>query len=156
MNRYSFLLLLAGVISFAMVFSQTDNSYSQSSILEKTPPGTDTFIFVQTIVRNSEGQLLAYLGSNEFTHLDVGALDRLLDIEASENDPIFTFYGKKYQVIKRTLEIPYNKENVIASTILANNENGKTILVARFAHDGYLIVPGDMVTSIWTFFRPVN
>lgn len=150
------MLLLAGVISFAMVFSQTDYSYSQSSPLEKTTPGTDTFIFVQTFVRNSEGQLITYLGSNEFTHLDVNALDRLLDIEASENDRIFTFNGEKFQVIKRSMTIPYHKENAIASTILANDENGKTVIVARFAHDGYLIVPGDVVTSIWTFIRPVN
>ncbi len=149
------MLLLAGVISFAMVFSQTDYSYSQSSLLEKTPAGTDIFIFVQTFLRDSEGHLVTYLGSNEFTHLDTESLERLLEIESSENDPIITIDGEKFLVIKRVMEIPYHKENSIASTLLAYEEDGNLVLVARFAHDGYPIIPGDTVTSIWTFIRPV-
>ena len=156
MTSFRFLILLGSVISLGLIFSITDYSYSQSSFLEKTALGTDTFIFIQTFVRDSEGQLITYLGSNELTHLDVKALDRLLDVEASENDPIIPIDGKNYQVIKRALEIPYHKENTIASTLLANDENGKTVIVARFAHDGYSIIPGDVVTSIWTFIRPVN
>jgi len=156
MSRYGFLLLLAGIISLGVILSLTDYSYSQSSILEKTFPGTDTFIFVQTFLRDSEGNLITYLGSNEFTHLDLTALDQLLEMEVSENDPIITIDGKKFQVIKRVMKIPYHIENSIASTLLANEVNGKTVIVARFAHDGYPLVPGDIVTSIWTFIRPAQ
>jgi len=45
---------------------------------------------------------------------------------------------------------------VIASTILADSNVGKLTTVARFAHDGYPIVEGDKVHSIWTFLRPVE
>ena len=76
--------------------------------------------------------------------------------EVSENDPIITINGKKFQVIKRKLTITYDKENVIASTILASTEDGSLRTVARFAHDGYPIVEGDKVHSIWTFLRPVE
>ena len=154
MTKYSFLFLFAGLVTLVSVFTLTDYSYSQSSFLEKTPAGTDTFIFVQTFLRDSEGRLVTYLGSNEFTHLDIESLERLLEMEASENDPIITIDGEKFRVIKRSLEIPYHKENSIASTLLANEVDGNLILVARFAHDGYPIIPGDTVTSVWTFIRP--
>jgi len=59
-------------------------------------------------------------------------------------------------VIKRGLSIPQEKENVIASTLLASIFSDKTIIIARFAHDGYPIIEGDIVTTIWTFIRPVQ
>jgi len=156
MSRYGFLFLLAGIISLGAILSLTDYSYSQSSILEKTAPGTDTFIFVQTFLRDSDGNLITYLVSNEFTHLNLASLDNLLEIEVSENDPIITIDEKKYQVIKRSIKIPYPRENSIASTLLAHEENGKINIVARFAHDGYPIIPEDEVTSVWTFIRPIQ
>jgi len=156
MGRYRFLFLLAGIISLGAILSLTDYSYSQSSILEKTAPGTDTFIFVQTFLRDSDGNLITYLVSNEFTHLNLASLDNLLEIEVSENDPIITIDEKKYQVIKRSIKIPYHRENSIASTLLAHEENGELNIVARFAHDGYPIIPEDEVTSVWTFIRPVQ
>ncbi len=83
-------------------------------------------------------------------------LQKLLEKEASEMDPIIEINGEKFQVIKRKLSITYDKENVIASTILADSTEGALTTVARFAHDGYPIVEGDKVHSIWTFLRPVE
>jgi len=84
------------------------------------------------------------------------ALENLLQTEESENDPIITINGENFQVIKRKLTITYDKENVIASTILASSNDGTLTTVARFAHDGYPIISGDKVHSIWTFLRPVD
>ena len=115
-----------------------------------------TFIFVQTLLENSDGQIVTYLTSDKFTDLNTDALQKLLDKEASEKDPIIDINGQKFQVIKRKLTITYDKENVIASTILADSNEGSLTTVARFAHDGYPIVEGDKVHSIWTFLRPVT
>jgi len=117
---------------------------------------SETFVFVQTLLENSNSQTVTYLTSDKFTDLDTDELEKLLDNEVSENDPIITINGEKFQVIKRKLTITYDKENVIASTILASTTDGSLIKVARFAHDGYPIVSGDKVHSIWTFLRPVE
>jgi len=151
------LFFLAVVTVIILVTSYTSYSHAQSSF----PPaelfsGLYTFIFVQTLLENSNGQVVTYLTSDKFTDLDTDALEKLLDAEVSENDPIININGQKFQVIKRKLTITYDKENVIASTILAASDEGTLTNVARFAHDGYPIVSGDKVHSIWTFLRPVE
>ena len=115
-----------------------------------------TFVFVQTLLENSNGQVVTYLTSDKFTDLNTIALQKLLEKEVSEKDPIIEINGEKFQVIKRKLTITYDKENVIASTILADSHEGALTTVARFAHDGYPIIEGDKVHSIWTFLRPVE
>jgi hypothetical protein len=115
------------------------------------------FIFVQTSLRNSDGQLVTYLESSKFTNLNLTALDSFLDFEASRgNDPIITIDEKQYQVIRRVQTQSFDSEGLVASTNLHDNINGKPILLARFAHDGYTTISGDTLESIWTFIRPVS
>ncbi len=155
MKKYFTLLSVAtGII---LIASFTSYSYGQFS-----PAKTDlvsesgTFVFVQTLLENSDGKVVTYLTSDKFTDLNTIALQKLLEKEVSEKDPIIEINGEKFQVIKRKLSITYDKENVIASTILADSHEGALTTVARFAHDGYPIVEGDKVHSIWTFLRPVE
>ncbi len=151
--------LVFAVVPFLIftIFSLTNNSYGQSiedetNFLSKTK----TFIFVQTFVENSDDQLVTYLTSDKFSDLYLRELDILLESEVSEKDPIISIAGQKYQVIKRKQTISHDRENVIASTMLADSQNGALKTVARFAHDGYPIIPGDKVQSVWTFLRPVG
>ena len=114
------------------------------------------FIFVQTTIRNSDGQLIAYLESSKFTDLNLDELEQFLDYEASRgNDPIVTIDGIEYQVIRRVQSKIFTSENLVASTILSDNMDGKLTMLARFAHDGYPVTPGDTLESMWTFTRPV-
>ncbi len=114
------------------------------------------FIFVQTTVRNSDGQLVVYLESTKFTDVKLSALESFLDFEASRgNDPIITIDNKLYQVIQRLQSQTFDSEDLVASTILSDNVNNNPVLLARFAHDGYAVIPGDTLESMWTFIRPV-
>jgi len=157
MKSKQFRLALVTIIAITII-SLAGYSYGQSISLQPSYSYQDskTFIFVQTFLRNSNGQLITYLGSDQFTDIDVVALESLLTLENTENDPIITINGQKYHVIKRGLTIPQEKENVIASTILASTHGGVTTWIARFAHDGYPIIEGDQVTTIWTFIRPIQ
>jgi len=150
--------ILFAIIAMAAVFSFSiiGYSYAQSQSSKIPIPEYGVFIFVQTIVQNSEGQLVTYLTSDKFTDIDQKGLNSLLDDNVSENDPIINIEGKKFQIIQRQLNIIYDRENVISSTIMAYAQNDSLKTVARFAHDGYPIVQGEKVTSIWTFIRPVK
>jgi len=151
------LLGIIATIALVSIFSFVGYSHAQSSMFEtRSLSDYGIFIYVQTLIRNSDGQLVAYLGSSSFTNLDINALKILLDVEATENDPIVTINNKEFQVIKRELTLLQEKENGIASTLLYHTKDGKTSLVARFAHDGYRIIEGDTVKSVWTFIRPAN
>jgi len=157
MKKLLFLILLVVPFLVGIIFSFTNNSYGQSiedetNFLSKT----ETFIFVQTFVENSDGELVTYLTSDKFSDLYLRELDILLESEVSEKDPIISIQGQKYQVIKRKQTISHDRENVIASTMLADSQSGALKTVARFAHDGYPIIPGDKVQSVWTFLKPVG
>jgi hypothetical protein len=115
------------------------------------------FIFVQTTVRDSDGQLVAYLESSKFTDLNLELLGPFLDFEASRgSDPVVTINGEEYQVIRRVQSKTFASEDLVASTILSDNIDGKLVMLARFAHDGYPVSSGDTLESMWTFVRPVS
>jgi len=139
------------------IFSFTGFSYAQSLPSKNQLISNDKlFIFVQTLVYNSEGQLVTFLTSDKFTDLDVNKLETLLEDEVTEDDPFISIDGKNFQVIQRQQTIDYARENVVASTILSHSQNGELVLVARFAHDGYPIIDGETVISAWTFIVPVD
>jgi len=122
----------------------------------QTKIGDDVFIFVQTNLRNSDGQLVTYLESSKFTNLNQSALDSFLDFESSGgNDPIITIDDKQFQIIRRVQTQLFDSEGLVASTNLFDNVDGKPVLLARFAHDGYTTIFGDILESVWTFIRPV-
>ena len=122
----------------------------------QTNLGDDIFMFVQTTVRNSDGTIIVYLESTKFTNLNLPGLESFLDYETSRgNDPVITIDGEKYQIIRRVQSQSFDSERLVASTILSDNIDGKPILLARFAHDGYLTISGDTMESMWTFVRPV-
>ena len=138
-------LFFLGIISLT--------NYSQAY---QTEIGDGLFIFVQTTVRNSDDQLVTYLESSKFTHLDLKELDHFLDFEAARgNDPIVSIDGKEFQVIRRVQSKTFGLDDLVASTMLSNSVEGKVTLLARFAHDGYPVSSGDKLESIWTFVRPV-
>ncbi len=139
-------LALLAAISF------TSFSYAQT----QTSLETGIFISVQSELRNSDGQLITFLESSKFTHLNLPFLYDFLDFEASlGSDPVVSIDGKNYQLIQRTRTITFDSDSVIGSTNLSDNLNGKEILLARFAHDGFLVVSGDTLKSTWTFVRLV-
>ncbi len=156
MKKHWFLVFAIVPFLILTVFSLTNSSYGQSEDENNFLSKTETFIFVQTFVENSDGELVTYLTSDKFSNLYLRELDILLESEVSEKDPIVSIAGQKYQVIKRKQTISHDRENVIASTMLADSQNGALKTVARFAHDGYPIIPGDKVQSVWTFLRPID
>ncbi len=133
-----------------MEHSEAQSQIPSNQLLSET----EIFVFVQTIVKNSDGQLITYLTSDKFTDLDLDKLQILLENEESEDDPIITVDGQKFRVTQRLKKLQSLEENVIASTLIAIKQNDDLIQVARFAHDGYPIVEGDEVFSVWTFIRP--
>jgi hypothetical protein len=144
--------IILSSIFFLVAISATN--YTQAYEIEINQ---GLFIFVQTTVRNPDGQLVTYLESSKFTDLNLELLGPFLDFEASRgNDPIVTIDEKEYQVIRRVQSKTFERDDLVASTILSNTIEGKLTMLARFAHDGYPVTPGDILESMWTFIRPVS
>ena len=115
------------------------------------------FIFVQTTIRNSDGQLVTYLESSKFNQVNLELLGPFLDFEASREDtPTTMINGEEYQVIRRVQSKTFPRDDLVASTIISDVVDGKLTMLARFAHDGYPVSEGDTLQSMWTFIRPVS
>jgi len=144
-------IILVGLF-FLVIISLTNYSQAYQTNIED-----GLFIFVQTTIRNSDGQLVTYLESSKFTDLNLELLGTFLDFEASRgNDPTVTINEKEYQVIRRVQTKTFPRDDLVASTILSDTIDGKLTMLARFAHDGYPVSQGDTLESMWTFIRPAS
>ena len=144
-------LLLSSLVLLLLI--PTSNAFGTY----QTELGDDFFILVQSTVRNSDGSLIVYLESTKFSDLNLSSLESFLDFETSRgNDPIITIDETQFQVIRRAQSQSFNSEGLVASTILFDNVAEKPLVLARFAHDGYSVVPGDTIESVWTFVRSVS
>lgn len=124
-------------------------SYAQSSEINKT-----FFIFVQTQIRNSDGNLVAYLEANKIAILQPERLDKFLD--SKHVISTMTRGSQDYELIQVDLVKKVEETDVISKTVLGTLENNEPVLLAASDHDGYPIVPGDTITSIWTVIRPAG
>ena len=157
MNKFTFWFLVTSFLILVSIPYMTSYSYAQERFpFIPIPIEYPVITFVQSFLYNSDGQLITYLASDKFSDINLGALNRLLNSEANENDPIITINDKKFQIIQRELTVTYDKDNVIASTIMAYPINDTLTMVIRFAHDGYPIREGEKVVSVWTFIRPAQ
>ncbi len=142
-------ILLIGILSITLMIS---SSYAQNS----QEPNRDVYIFVQTFVRNSDGILVHYFENDKFTDKNLAALDVFLDFEATRgNAPEYDLEGKKFQLIQRSKVLEIDSFQLVASTKLEDSENPISKNLARYAHDGFFLTPGDQTTLIWTFFREI-
>jgi hypothetical protein len=144
-------IILSGLF-FLIFISLTNYTQAYQPELEN-----DLFVFVQSTIRNPDGQLVTYLESSKFTNLNLELLAPFLDKEAARgDDPIVTINGEEYQVIRRVQSKTFDRDDLVASTILSDAVDGKLTMLARFAHDGYPVSEGDTLQSMWTFIRPVS
>ncbi len=139
-------------LSLFLVISSSINVDAQNSQEQIT----DVYIFVQTFVRNSDGQLVHYFENDKFTDKNLSALDVFLDSEASRgNAPEYDLEGKKFQLIQRSKVLEIDSFQLVASTKLEDPENPISPFLVRYAHDGFFLTPGDELTQVWTFFREI-
>ena len=142
------IILLTLLLSIVFV-SLIGNSYAQS--LEQR---RSTFIFVQTQIRNSDGQLVAYLEANKVFISELDLLNKYLDTQPPQRT--LTKAGQNYDLIQLHQSFFAHQPDVISKTALGTLVDGKPVLMAYSDHDAYPIVSGDTVTSIWTIIRPVH
>ena len=113
----------------------------------------DTFIIVNTVVKDSNGSLILFQETTKFTDINYPLLDDFLDYESDYGYQTITLDGDQYQVIRRVQSFVYDHDSFRVGTSL-NSSNDGSILV-RFPHDGYFVYKGETLYLIWTFLRPL-
>ena len=144
----NFLIISVILISFVLILS---SAFAQNELKSDS-----VYIFVQTFVRNSDGVLVHYFENDKFSYKNLAALDVFLDFEASRgNAPLYNVNEKTFQLIQRSKVLEFDSFQIVASTQLEDSENPISKTLARYAHDGFFLVPGDQTTQVWTFFREI-
>ncbi|TSA16534.1 MAG: hypothetical protein D4R72_06635 [Nitrosopumilales archaeon] len=114
----------------------------------------DFSIFVHTNIRDSDGNLIAYQEGYNIQITDLGLLNKLLDkkpaVSTMQKD------GKNYEIVQLIYNDKIDSPTVISNSGVGIVVEGKNLFLANYQHDGYLLVKGDTVTSIWTIIRPAR
>lgn len=134
------------VFVFVLLVPIVGNSFAQSD--------TQFFVFVQTQIRNSQGQLVAYLEANKVLIPEPDLFDDVLDKRHPSAN--LTRAGQNFELVKIGIEKQITQPDVISKTALATVVDGKEAIIIYSDHDGYPIVEGDTVTSVWTVIRPAR
>jgi len=126
-------------------------------ILPVNAQTSDTTIFVQHILRDSEGNLVTSFEASKIGYIQQSSLTKFLDAESSQDDPVIMIGNQKMQIIERQGTVNFDSENVISDTTLNTPlDDGQIISLIRLVHDGIPVIPGDELITIWTFIRPVQ
>lgn len=132
---------------FSIVFiSLIGNSYAQSDQTKST------FVFVQTVVRNSDGQMVAYLEANKVFVPNFDLLNLYLDTQPTQQTVVNA--GQNYDLIHLEFPEKISEYAVKSKTAFGIVAGSQQVMIAYSDHDGYPVVSGDTITSIWTVIRP--
>ena len=128
------IILLISAFSITLLFSSTSDAQNETDL------NRDVYIFVQTFVRDSDGQLVHYFENDKFTDKNLAALDVFLDFEATRGNALeYDLEGKKFQLIQRSKVLEIDSFQLVASTKLEDPENPISPFLVRYAHDGYFL-----------------
>ena len=122
------------------------------------------YVFSQVIQRDSNGNLVAFFQSDKMTQISPSTLHYYLDArEIVQAIPVYDFDGKYVQAYGEKFENLIPEKDITASTMLVvdvvdtgNIDVIPPSLAARYAHDGIVMAPGDMVTTYWYVARALN
>jgi hypothetical protein len=115
---------------------------------------SDFIIKSQIILRDSAGNLVAFLEVNKIAYVGAGIIHSFLDGEFNPNsDPILSSGEKNYQLIRRAIDYTPEADELLTDLTLNVNVDGRQHTIVRPVHDGIPVKKGDTLTVIWTFIR---
>jgi len=140
------------VIIFLMLLIPVlfDNSYAK---YYKDPNGT--IVFMQSIIRNSEGQLVGYMEG----YPQVFYLDALIDwLEPRAEKSIVTINGKTYEMLHSKDGSNWSVFRSYGAYYLTLpiGDDGVKKTVIYFHQDSFIVLPGDTLQIYYTILRPIG
>jgi len=109
-------------------------------------------VSVQLVLRNSDGQLVAYLEPTLMYIVNIWGFHSYLDNLEYAEKTIITKDGKNLEMIKFVEYIPFTGSGQYSSygVVVGNYQP------LLFRHDGYLTQPGDELFTFWKVVRTID
>jgi hypothetical protein len=170
MNFYILSVIIISALFIPVSFASADDfEFAKDTFEDKLgTPTSDAgklYVFVQIIQRDSNGNLISFLQSDKMTHLNPNTTNYYLDERAKTVDmPVYDFDGVLVQAYGEEFSTEIKERDITASTLLViemvdgENPDGELVraVAARFAHDGFVAEPGDVVDTYWYIARLLN
>ena len=110
---------------------------------------------VQIIQRDDNGNLIAYLEYNKAHIPDRAVFFHMLSL----NEPIKIIEdinGKRFELIQIPTEVQTDESGLMSNVKVGlEGTDGLLYSGSVVAHDGMRVPPGEFVTVVWTFLKPV-
>ena len=134
-------------------------SYSYAQFTDVDGKNTDLLlkVLLQIEVRDSNGNLLAYLEVDQIIGISPLELNRFLDNQNQTSKEFFIKDDKKYE--SQQWEIigdAFTLKSAYSSTRLLDSYQNELITLLVMRHDSYQTQPGDTTRIFWTIIRPVS
>ena len=127
----------------------------------QTQEKSTSVLYAQTIVRDAEGNLVAYLETTRMNFVDFEQVDRLINDKATKiiNSKVIEEDGTVIEIMSFERKPPsYDTEGTRGLTILGDVVLGmKGVNVAAwFQNEGYFLESDDKLTLVWTVIRTLE
>ena len=171
MNLYILSAIVIFVLFIPVSFVGADESKSTGIEFEdfifspqKFEDDGRIYVFVQVEQRDSNGNLVAFLQSDKMTNINPNTINYYVDSRGQNMEiPVYDFdgvlvqaYGERFSSIQESYDITASTLLVVELTNEENPEEIKKSVAARFAHDGLVMAPGDIMETHWYIARLLN
>ncbi len=169
MNFYILSVIIFSILLIPVSFASADEVLPdiefKDTIFSSETSKNDLriYIFVQVVQRDSNGNLVSFIQSDKMTDLNPNTLNYYVDSRAQLMDiPVYNFGGQLVQAYGEKFTITQETKDITASTLLVvempteNSNDVERKLAARFAHDGFIMEPGDIMETHWFIARLLN
>ena len=144
-------ILITVLFSVVFVSLLIGSSYAETT---KEKNNDNVEIFIQIILRNSDGVLIGYV---EDTPQQIFHIDQVMDwLEPKANKSIIIKDGKKLEMLQFTNKFSWSETKTFGGYYLKIPINGKMVNGMYFNFDSFYILPNDTSQVVWTIFRPVD
>jgi len=132
-------------------------SYSYAGMLSYYEVDNLPEVLLQLELRNSNGNLLAYIESEQITGIRPLELNRFLDNLNNTSKEFFIKDDIKYerQQWEKTTE-KFGKRHAWSAFQLLDLHQNEFISILVVRHDSFQTEPGDTIRVFWTLIRPVS
>jgi hypothetical protein len=115
------------------------------------------FVLIQIIQRDNDGNLIAYIETNDVAEINQNITNMALDLSLNDlNRKIFDIQGRTIEKVTVTTPLSTDASGLLATVkFQITDNNGFTHEAVRFSHDGMRLNHDEQVTVIWTFLRTV-
>ena len=163
MNLYILSVIIISVLFIPVSFIGADESkYTGTQFGDRfgnaSAEDGRIYVFVQVEQRDSNGNLVAFVQSGKMTNINPNTVNYYIDRRDEIMEiPVYDFDGVLVQAYGERFSSIQESYDITASTLLvvelATEEKSQKSVAARFAHDGLVMAPGDIMETHWYIAR---